>query len=249
MSFDFNELLKGKRVYTQEGERDDRYLILSSDRIKKFVYLTYKILIKHGDLPYPKKWIRYFGFKPAKGELVPVEEFNADDYEYIFSPDYALSEEMKERLIELGYPTDDTNKHENFLILLDEIPDSLIPLVKRDIEFDMEGDKFQIVDCYVYTENEEEIYYLLDADEHINSIKEESTNEFTDKETLDVYSLEEEKKRLYNIRGGTGLYSAEGWYLYFYDDLNFPYLEKLYELEDVLPYTSFKRCDLKVEVK
>lgn len=245
MSLSINELVRGKRVFEQETEKGDRYLVLDANKIQKCIHFDYVILIKPGDLPYPKKWTRYFKSKPEKGQVIPVEEYNRDDYEYIFMPDFGLRDELKKPLEELGYPVDDTNKGENFLSQLDEIPEQLLPIVKNIIELNQKDTtEPQTIDCYVYEEQGEPIYFILEAEENVNSISRELTIKFSNMVTLEIYETPLRDKRLYKANDTTEQYKSKSWFVYSDKDTHLPYFEELYDLEDLIPYTAFKELQL-----
>ncbi|MEB2276813.1 hypothetical protein LAV82_22605 [Bacillus sp. ILBB4] len=241
-----NETVREKRVFSQQTERDYRHLILDSNKIKKCIYFDYVILIKQGDLPYPKRWLRYFSLLPQKGQVVPVENYNREDYEYIFLPYPGFSDEMKKELELLGQPTDDSNKFSNFLIQLDEIPDHLLPLVKKEITSCFEQTtEPPAIDAYVYEEQGETAYLILEFEDNPHDIDEDATTRFQSMETLQTYELPGEHKRLYKVNEPDAHYNSERWFVYSYEDANFPYLEELHELEDLLPYTAFKELQVK----
>nr|WP_280146647.1 hypothetical protein [Priestia megaterium]MDH3168909.1 hypothetical protein [Priestia megaterium] len=248
MSLSINELVRGKRIFKQETDRDYKYLTLDADKIRKCIYFDYVIAIKPGDLPYPKKWwLRYFSTKPVKGQIVPVEEYKKGDYEYIFMPEFGLRDELKRELEELGYDTDDSNKGESFLSQLDEIPAKLLPTVKNIVELNQKDTTrpITIIDCYMYEEQGEPVYFIVEDDLDVSTISEELTIKFQNMVTHEVYETPTKDKYLYKAKDTTDRYKSESWYLYSDNDANFPYFEELFNLEDLIPYTAFKEIQLK----
>ncbi|PVC74942.1 hypothetical protein C2I27_03390 [Priestia megaterium] len=241
-----SKIAAGKSIVKQETDRDYRYLILDSTKIKKCIHFDYVILIKHGDLPYPKRWIRYVNFKPVKGQVVPVEDYNREDYEYIFMPEPGLSDELKSGLELIGQPIDDSNKFGEFLSQLDIIPDQLLPVVKEEINFCLKsGVEPRAIDAYEYEEQGEKVYVILDLEDNPHYIEKEVTEEFQAMQTVEAYELPTKDMHLYKVNDPSSSYSPERWFIYSYADENFPYFEEIYEIENLLPYTAFKELQVK----
>lgn len=250
MSLSINEIIKNKRIF--EVDDDCNYFILDENKIKKCMCFDYVIAIKHGDLPYPKKWLRFFDMEhPINGQAVPIEEYNSDEYEYVFMPDFHFPDELKKPLEELGYTRGRGYKAENFLIELDEIPEQLLPIVKDMI---IENQKHtsgpEQNDFYVYEKDGESVYFLVGREEgFINTITDEVTTKFQDIKTLEVYETPSKDTYLFKTKDPLSSYSSERWFVYLTADPNFPCLKEVDEVADMLPYTSFKVTEPKVEVK
>lgn len=241
-----SEIVAGKRIFKELTEKDYRYLILNSSNIKKCIHFDYLILIKHGDLKYPKNWIRYVNFKPVKGQVVRIEDYNRDDYEYIFMPDPGLSDELKNELELLGQPTDESNRFGDFLSQLDIIPDQLMPLVKEEIDSCLKsGVEPRVIDAFEYEEQGEKVYVILNLEDNPHDFEEETTAEFQNMETVEAYELPTKNTRLYKVNDPNSSYHPEKWFIYSYADANFPYFEEIYEIENLLPYTAFKKLQMK----
>ncbi|MET1179439.1 hypothetical protein ABG775_16050 [Peribacillus simplex] len=83
-------------------------------------------MIKKGDLLYPSKWIKNDGFT-----LYPIANFDPDDYEYIFYPDFHTidMQEVLNTFTEIKLEDDFRS-----LLALDELPASVEKMIREVIE-------------------------------------------------------------------------------------------------------------------
>ncbi|MFE4814551.1 hypothetical protein ACFQ9Y_26120 [Peribacillus simplex] len=98
----------------------------SKECIAQYYYFYNDILIKKGDLLYPSKWIKNDG-----STLYPIANFDPDDYEYIFYPDFHTID-MQEVLNTFT----DIKLEDDFqsLLALDELPASVEKMIREVIE-------------------------------------------------------------------------------------------------------------------
>lgn len=244
------EIVKNKRIYQIDDDFD--YYILEKDKIKNLMFFDYVIAIKHGDLPYPKRWIRCFRMEhPKKGQVLPLEEYNRADYEYIFMPEHRFPEELQEAFKNLGCVTSkEEYNSENFLIELDEIPNHLLSLVKENIIKNQEGAGEPYEKEFYEFEKDGEIHYFLVSgiESFVMTITDEVTDDFQNTETVEVYKMPSKDTYLFKVKNPDNKYRFK-WFIYLTEDLNFPRLKELHEIEDLVTYTDFTKLDLKVEVK
>lgn len=250
MDTSIKEIVKNKRIYEIDDNQD--YYILEEDKVKKLIFFDFVIAIKQGDLPYPKRWIRCFEDEhPKKGQVLPIEEYNRDDFEYIFMPEHRFPQELQEAFRDLGCATSkDEYKSENFLIELDEIPNHLLPLVKDNIIKSQEDahEPYE-KEFYEYVKDGETHYLLVSGMESfIMKITGEVTDEFQNIETEEVYKVPSKNMSLFKVNDLDSKYRSN-WFMYSTEDPNFPRLKELHDIEDLIMYTDFTKLDSPAGVK
>ncbi|MEY2196745.1 hypothetical protein AB7942_29130 [Neobacillus sp. BF23-41] len=232
------KLLEGKRIFRQDGEAD-RYLLLSEDFIQKYYYFYEVIAIKKGELLYPHKWLKY-----SCSVLFPLDSFNLTDYEYIFSTDKWLANDIKtalEPFLEIQI-----DNQLNALLELTEIPRGSELGIRESLEKEAYKEKdLSIIEAFSCP-NQDNRFIILDSEFSDDDITYERTKDFADKVILDSYQrrLGNYTEYLYKLapsKNSDSYYLSEiSWYYRGIDELgNFDFLKLIYDIEDMLPFTSF----------
>ncbi|MES9681777.1 hypothetical protein ABWK22_02430 [Gottfriedia acidiceleris] len=227
-------LLEGNRVFKQENDKT-RYLFLPEERINKYYCIYEMIFIKNGDLLFPNRWILHRG-----SSLIPLKDFNPEDYEYMFYPNLFVKWMQKalEPFINIKLDEDFSN-----LIALENIPLNAEASVRELLED--EKSEPSIVEAYIGTDGK---FIILDVDSGLNdsNITEECTSDFADKTIVGTYTNQDEY--LFQVVPNKNAndfghrFSSETRWFHCHIDKSkqFNVLSELYDIEDIIPFTKFE---------
>ncbi len=235
-------LIEGKRIFDQDGT--NFYLVFPEEKIKEYKYLSYTILIKKGDILHPTRWINYSRALDSD-VLIPSEQFNFENYEFVFHPEGLMIEELNDVLKEIDFTI---NADFSNIFEIQEIPSGLLPrLVAVFEEYKYSSNDVLTVEAFSYIQNDELKYIILDSEFTNDDIIDEYTKEFLSMEIIKTYSRQNEDETEFLIKtiGNRSIYAIdELWYAYYPVDPQHTYhvLTNIFEIEDMLPYTNFSLC-------
>lgn len=230
-----NKLFENVRVFEQQLD-ETQYLVLPEEKIKKYVFFSFEIAVKKGDLSHPNRWIR------LNDTLIEEEKFNYEDYDLIFAPDKWNAAEVKEAIgdqLNIEYDIEFKN-----LLSMNEIPIESALKIKEALSnysYVKKGDAHE-VEAFSVTKDQ----FLILDDMMGQNITYEYTEEFKEK------VIDAEYKNLLNsttllrvgLAAGDKVISGSNrtWYISWRDSTNnYTILRELYEIEDIIPFTSFEK--------
>ncbi|PGO61764.1 hypothetical protein CN980_28970 [Bacillus cereus] len=228
------ELLKDNRAFSREIV-EKYYLILPSDRLVKSMNLSYRVLIKKGDLPYPNRWINFMSQDEING-LVPLTEFNEDDYDYIFVNESLLVDELNTALIPFGITVD--YKLKNLLDLV-EISEEIQSKIKVILDEWNDIGELELEKCEVmhYINKGEKEFVRIQEDCSTHDIDYEDTKYLTAQTIVATYIRETARHTEYLHKTNENRWfivkpSHEPFVLFI--------IEEIWDIEDMIPFTTFK---------
>ena len=230
-----NTMFENVRVFEQQLD-ETQYLVLPEEKIKKYVFFSIEIAVKKGDLSHPNRWIRF------NDTLIEEEKFNYEDYDLIFSPDKWNAAEVKEAIgDQLNFEID---SEFNNLLSTEEIPLETALKIKEalsEYSYVKKGDAHE-VEAFKVAENH---FLILDYIAGHN-ITDEYTKAFKEKVFDEVFKDPLNNTTLLRVGAPpieNSIFSEKGtWYISWRDETDkYSILRKIYDIEDIIPFTSFKR--------
>ncbi|MBG9587628.1 hypothetical protein [Cytobacillus firmus] len=229
-----NTLFENVRVFEQQLD-ETQYLVLPEEKIKKYVFFSIEIAVKKGDLSHPNRWIRF------NDTLIEEEKFNYEDYDLIFVPDKWNAAEVKEAIgdqLNIEYDSEFNN-----LLSMKEIPIEIALKIKEALSkysYVKKGDAHE-VEAFSVTKEQ----FLILDDMMGHNITYEYTEEFKEKVIDTEYknSLNGTSLLRVGIAAGDKVFGSNiTWYISWRDSTdNYTILRDLYEIEDIIPFTSFEK--------
>jgi len=232
-----DSFFQGKRIFDQEGER---ILELATENIYQYVNLSSCVAIKKGDLLSPSKWIDY-EHVDRTASLIPLEDFNLDDYEYVFFLFVSGARELR-KLLGLPLLGDDVLDYQS-IFKIDAIPvelsSELKELIKGEDYINTANFNNFVTDVFVAGKDT----LILDRD-GVYDVSEELTSKFLNMELQLSKSCFRDGKKLQLLKLNDPLSrytNDEKWYVYYDSEItNARVLEEIRDIEDILKYTDFK---------
>lgn len=225
------DLLKGKRIFKQESN-EINYLVIPANKIKQ-CHLFYEIvLIKKGDTLHPNKWIYY------EDEFIPIEQFQYDDYDYIFPVDKWIANDLSS-IAGIGESDEITS-----LLRIESIPENsqsaFLELIKKEAY--TENSLAETVEVFTYEYDGKEHKIVLHIDYTDSDIEYEYTEDFAKSVIVNQYHYK--NITLYKTEpeeGSSGNFIRnEQWFIMLSDESNqFDIIKEIYEIEDMLQFTQF----------
>ncbi|PHF07213.1 hypothetical protein [Bacillus toyonensis] len=228
------ELLKGKRAFSREIE-DKEYLILPATEFSEAMYFSYMTLIKKGDMPYPDRWIDYQSQDERSG-LIPLEDFNEDDYEYIFMKEKLMENRLDENLNPYGITVGTDLKN---LFEIAEISDEIQQVIKDVLdEWNLIGE-LQLERCEIlhYSDGDSSEFVRIQHECSTHDIDYDETDYLTDQTITETYKRKLETHTEYLHKTNENRWfiekpSIEPFALFV--------IEEIWDIEDMIPFTTFK---------
>lgn len=231
-----NTLFSDKRIFDQKSER---YLVIDKAFIDSYVYLSPYVAIKKGDLLSPYKWIDYSEKEPEDC-LIPLSEFNLDDYEYIFYLGVAGAREVRKFLGLSLLESKEQDYKSIFEIKLVQahLESALRELIQTEDYITAERLEHFTTDAYRSGEDVIIMEYNL-----VHNIHGEVTAEFNEKEFLNSKNMIRDGKvfKLLQFVSEESYDDNQDWFIYCESEYKGVFeLIPIYTIEDLLPYTDFK---------
>lgn len=227
-------LLEGNRVFKQEND-EVRYLFLPKNRIQKFHCFYNAILIKKGDLLYPRRWINL-----QDTVLMPLETFNLEDYECMFFPNLLVKDMQKalDPFIDIRVDEEYTS-----VLALEELPAAAEPSIRDTLKD--ENEEPMIVEAYMKPDGST---IILDSQMTDHDIEDECTADFAKLQISESYNLESDSNQhIYKgipIDGEDRIpfytTSLQWYHSQFDESTEITTLKELNDIEDMLPFTKFQ---------